>query len=141
MQLLCVHIYIFDSLRILHHTPQFHSVLRSSMSTLHLCIPPRKKFTSLLHLSLLSIIYLFTIMSLETAVCHIVYSSYKQHYLQMFIVMSCWSGTRTLASAISSILDPHRGSCREFCCCPESWSSFGMVQEDTYGPSSRLKMG
>lgn len=46
------------------------------MSTLHPCIPPKKKqITSLLHVSLLSIIYLFTIVSLGTAVCHIVYPS------------------------------------------------------------------
>ena len=40
-------------------------------------------------------------------------------HLQMFIVMSHWSGSRALASVTPSILDPHLDSSGLSCCCPE----------------------
>lgn len=39
--------------------------------------------------------------------------------------MGCWSGSKSLALAISSILDPHRDSSQIFCYCSESWKSCG----------------
>ena len=45
-------------------------------------------------------------------------------------MMSCWSGSRPLASGTPSILDPQWNSSQISCCCPESWRScsFGSVE-------------
>ena len=51
--------------------------------------------------------------------------------LQMFIVMSHWSGTRPLASAMLSVLEPQWDSSWIFYCCPVSWRScsFATVEQ------------
>ena len=62
--------------------------------------------------------------------CHRVYTLLpKQLYLQMFIAMSHWSGSRPLDSATLSILDPHQDSSWISCCCPVPWRScsFGSI--------------
>ena len=55
---------------------------------------------------------------MEAVVCHIItqYTLLPTHlHLQMFIAMSHWSGSRPLASATPSILDPHQGCPRKVC--------------------------
>lgn len=49
--------------------------------------------------------------------------------LQVFIAVTPWSGTRPLASAALSVLEPHWDSSRIFCCYPVLWEScsFGSV--------------
>jgi hypothetical protein len=44
-------------------------------------------------------------------------------HLQMFIAMSHWFGSRSLASVTPSILDPHRDTSWLFYCYPVSWRS------------------
>ena len=63
----------------------------------------------------------------ETLVCHSVSYSIPLLFtlcLQIIIAMTHQSGTRPLASATLSILDPHWGSSQLSCCCPVSWRSF-----------------
>ena len=60
-------------------------------------------------------------LAMEVAVCpgdHTVYLLPKQTDLQTFIAVSHWSGSGPLASAMSSIQDPHRDSTQICCCCP-----------------------
>jgi hypothetical protein len=44
-------------------------------------------------------------------------------YKEMFVGMSYWSGSRPLASATLSVLDPHWESSQISCCCLVSWRS------------------
>jgi hypothetical protein len=46
-------------------------------------------------------------LSVEAAGCPTVHLLSKYHYLQMFIAMSLWSGSRPLASASLSVVDAH----------------------------------
>ena len=69
---------------------------------------------------------------METAVCHGVSHNTPfcpNTFLQMFIAVSHLSGSRPLASATLSILNPHWDSSQISCCCPVSQRScsFGSV--------------
>lgn len=60
----------------------------------------------------------------EAGVCHHVSHSISfSIYLQMFMEMTCWSGTRLLVSAILLILKPHWESFWMSCDCPVLWRS------------------
>ena len=54
---------------------------------------------------------------METVVCPTVSPLSTHLYLEMFVVVSLWSGLRLLASASLSILDPHQDSSQISCCC------------------------
>lgn len=72
-----------------------HSRSISSSASLH-----RALTVSSLHLSHLSIAYLFVIGELETVVCHRAFFFFppQQLYMQIFIAMSSWSYSRFLVS-------------------------------------------
>ena len=55
---------------------------------------------------------------------------YPSIHTSSLIATSHWSGSRPLASATPSILDPHQDSSQISCCCPVSWRpcSFGSVE-------------
>lgn len=62
--------------------------------------------------------------------CHTAYSFVQTAFcLQMIIAISLWSGSKTLVSAILSILDPHQNS-SQLSCSPVSWKScsFGSAE-------------
>lgn len=60
----------------------------------------------------------------EVSVCLSVYPLSKHLCLQMFISVSCWSGSRLWVLPHLSILDPYLASSWLSCCCPMSWRSF-----------------
>lgn len=58
--------------------------------------------------------------------CHTAYSFVQTAFcLQMIIAVSLWSGSKTLVSAILSILDPHQNS-SQLSCSPVSWKSYSL---------------
>lgn len=65
---------------------------------------------------------------MEAVVCHNV--SHTHVHLQMFIAMSHWSGSRSLASVTPSISVPHWDSSLLSCGCPMSWRSSSLGQQD-----------
>ena len=67
-----------------------------------------------------------SIEKISAVVCHTVSHNISlcPHILQLlFIAMSHWSGSRSLASVMPLILDPHWVSFQLSCYCPVSWRS------------------
>ena len=87
------------------HIMQSHSSPHPSISVFHIASPPKEnkqKHTtkSIPHSQI-------TLLSCKLWCVTQYILLPKQLYLQMFIALSHWSGSRALASAIVSILDPH----------------------------------
>lgn len=111
---------------------QSYSFPSPSMSALHPCnLPPKKikinrqtkqtnRYFSVFPASL-SHIYLFISHS-GLGTCGVSKQLWPQQLsLQMFIAMNCWSGSRPLTCATSTILEPHQNSSGIPCWCPKSW--------------------
>lgn len=96
-----------------HHAPHSHSPSCPLVSPLHL--------NNLSHKNLVGAV-----------VCHSV--PFSTLCLQLFITMSHQSGSRTLAAATLSILEPHWDSSWMLCCWPMSWRSCPFLSVEL-GPS------
>jgi hypothetical protein len=94
--------HFIDSLWVSHHAPQSHS-----------SPPPKKRKKKKKNLTM------------EAIVCHSVsHSIYPFSQMSLIVNVHCnESGSRPLASATPSILDPCRDSPQMSSCCPESWRS------------------
>lgn len=84
---------------------------------------------SIRHPAHLSIAPVFIYVALQTAVCHTVHSSPQQLYMQILIVMSHWSSSRSQVSEAPSTLKYHWDLSQISCSC-QSQGDFLAGQED-----------